>query len=136
MRQLHRLAESLESRRLLAASYAPDPTWGDGGVNRTPFLSVGPTVAALWPTPAGGLLTIAPENGGSALQFFAFTADGSTDDTFPLDQRIVDTGVDNIQRLVKLDDGKVIGAGQGKDQASFALVRLNADYSVDTSFGN
>src|SRR5439155_20523296 len=102
MTQLHRLSEPLEGRRLLAASYAPDPTWGDGGVNRTPFLSVGPTVAALWPTPDGGLLTIAPESGGSGLQLFAFTSDGRTADTFQLVQSHFGTGVDNLPWLCLL----------------------------------
>jgi uncharacterized delta-60 repeat protein len=126
------IAEALERRLMLTAAYALDPTWGDGGILTTPFQA--PQNVILMPTESGGLIAIAPQQ--NTLQFFAFTPDGSTDDTFPLDQRSVPVGVDSVRRIIKLDDGKFLAAGKGSGAGSFALTRLNADFTTDTTFGD
>jgi uncharacterized delta-60 repeat protein len=73
---------------------------------------------------------------GTNLAVARYNADGSLDPTFGVGGKVVtDLGSTEVARSVAIQpDGKIVVAGQtGGD---FAVVRYNADGSLDTSFGS
>jgi len=82
---------------------------------------------------------------GSGLDFFIMRLDpdGSFDTTFNFDGKVTidfDGGADECNNLALQDDGKIVAVGtsHGLDAIStteFAAVRLNADGSLDATFG-
>ncbi len=81
--------------------------------------------------------------GNNAFQRFAlarYNADGSLDTSFSSDGKLttnVDSGVDSGEDMALQSDGKILVAGYSHNGSDydFALVRYNADGTLDTSFG-
>jgi uncharacterized delta-60 repeat protein len=149
---------SMTSRALLALSAATfagaaiaadgdlDPTFGTGG-----FTLAGLTTAAYQlpakpiVQPDGKILICSTINTGSASggDFFIerFNADGSPDTSFDFDGQVtVDFAGRNegCNALALQADGKIVAVGTSADatpNADFAIARLNADGSLDPTFG-
>lgn len=89
----------------------------------------------------GGLVNNASD---ADFMLLGLNADGSRDETFgaPGAHGLVqinfgDFGQDTIAQLLRQTDGKIVAAGRGGnyDVGDFALLRVNADGSIDTNFG-
>ena len=83
--------------------------------------------------------------GGSGLDFFItrLDADGSFDTTFNFDGKVTvdfDGGADECVNVAIQADGKIVAVGISRgtgtgSTADFAVVRLDADGSLDPTFG-
>ena len=146
LRSLPLLFFVLSSASSLAANGDLDPTFGIGGtttagVSHTGLqLPVAPVVM-----PDGRILTCAPlgGNGPSGTDFLVvrYLADGGLDTSFSFDGKVtVDFGGSNDQcnAIALQSDGKivVVGTTNAAGNSDFAIARLNADGTLDTSFGN
>ena len=79
-------------------------------------------------------------NGKGAFGLVRYNADGSLDETFGVGGKLItnitSNTVDYPEALALQPDGKLVAAGfTGNGTNGFALVRYNADGSLDTSFG-
>src|SRR5437773_237131 len=114
-----------------------DPSFGTGGKVTTPSGSNG-YINALVLQPDGKLVAAGyTQNNGSNSDFalVRYNADGSLDGSFGTDG-IVTTLIQNggfFEAVVLQPDGKLVAAGVGGGH--FALVRYNADGSLDGTFG-
>jgi uncharacterized delta-60 repeat protein len=94
----------------------------------------------------GNLVAAGSDYSSTNLEFFLtrFNADGSLDTNFGNGGKVLtgfDGGLgsfDQVFGLVVQSDGKLVAAGYAEIEPAtdFALVRYNADGSLDTSFGN
>lgn len=118
-----------------------DPTFGEAGLVNTASVSYF-SVAALVRQADGKLVaagaTNTPANDGM-FQLARFEIDGSPDSTFG-DTGVVTTRVSGtrsaVQLLAQQPDGKLVAAGLvGPPQFALALVRYNADGTLDPGFG-
>lgn len=77
---------------------------------------------------------------GFAFALARYNANGSLDTTFDADGKVttdIGTGIDIANAVAIQADGKIVAAGQSPHGAgvAFALVRYNANGSLDTDFG-
>ena len=128
------LFEQLESRRLLSATPATDLLFGNAGVaypGPVPNSSGPAPVVALQPD---GKIVIA-DIGATALNVVRLNPDGTTDTSFGGSDG-VSLGTDQPTVDFVQADGKILIATAPSPWASQgSLIRLNADGSLDTSFG-
>ncbi len=137
--------ERLEARVVLTAGFL-DPTFGSGGLAFTDFpASTFDRANALVVQPDGKTVVVGQvvnigENLGQGFAVVRFKANGSPDDSFGSNGRVV-FGENNSQaQAVALQpDGKIVVAGTrvggGNQSDDFAVGRLNIDGTLDTSFG-
>ena len=124
-----------------------DPTFGNGG-----FMVAGVTGAnfLLPPKPAvqpdGKILYCSRiDTGGSTGADFLivrFNADGSLDSTFNFDGRVTvdfDNNTDGCNAIAVQPNGKIVAVGASEPSGTFnydfAIARLNADGTLDSTFG-
>ncbi|HEU4664521.1 MAG TPA: delta-60 repeat domain-containing protein [Dokdonella sp.] len=152
----HTLLRFACSAALLAAA-APafaadgdlDPTFGTGGLALAGIADAFGGATACKPVlqPDGKILTCGTRQIGSSADFFVvrFTADGQLDPTFSFDGKVtIDftgaNGTDQATALALQSDGKIVVAGntnpdRGSGHYDFAVARLDADGTLDTTFG-
>src|SRR5213080_4030233 len=119
-----------------------DTTFGTGGTVITSIGTDGTGASALVLQSDGKLVAAGTTtNDGSAYDFtlVRYNANGSLDATFGTGGKVttpVGSGGDYADALLFQPDGKLVAAGntQGSDR-DFAVVRYNADGSLDGSFG-
>jgi uncharacterized delta-60 repeat protein len=120
-----------------------DPTFGVGGKVVTPVGYDGQARALVQQTD-GKLVAAGLSNDGVNQPDFAlvrYNADGSLDPTFGVGGKVttpIGIGSDYANALVQQTDGKLVAAGTAVNVGSdsdFALVRYNADGSLDATFG-
>jgi uncharacterized delta-60 repeat protein len=126
------------SRSWLLARFRPegvlDSSFGNRGVVVTEF-------SDFLETPWGGspaCLTILPDGkllaGGTRGTMARYLPHGELDPTFGEGGKVVFTGDESIRRLLPLADGKILALCTDSDWPT--LIRLNADGSLDTTFGD
>jgi uncharacterized delta-60 repeat protein len=109
-----------------------DPTFGVGGLVRTPF--VGGSSAQAVALQPDGKIVVAGSSGG-AFALARYNPDGSLDRSFDLDGKVTTLfgGGDGSANAVAIQrDGKIVVAGTSG--GAFALARYNADGSLDNTF--
>jgi uncharacterized delta-60 repeat protein len=138
--------ESLEDRCLLSGGVL-DPTFGTNGVVTTDVASLNASFASAVATyPKEGTANdgkiVAVGTVGSPVQDMAvvrYNLDGSLDKTFGGSGQVttsIGSSSEGAGDVIVQPDGKVVVAGwTGGNSSNFALVRYNADGSLDTSFG-
>jgi uncharacterized delta-60 repeat protein len=123
----------------------PDASFGDDGTV-TVDVAGGSDFAHAVAVQADGKLVIAGSsdtgNSHSDFSVIRLNTDGSLDTTFGNDGKATfdfDGGRDSAQTVTVLGNGKILltgGASISSDNAAFAALQLNADGSLDTSFGD
>ena len=125
-----------------------DPSFGSGGVALGGSTGA-PSDSATKPiVQADGKILYCSQlqsDGGTGLDFFIarFDRDGTLDTTFDFDGRLTidfDGGADACHALAVQADGKIVAIGWTHGQSAgasddFAVARVNADGSLDTTFG-
>jgi uncharacterized delta-60 repeat protein len=124
-----------------------DTTFGSGGTTATAFTINDVTVDAIGRIVAAGtgLVIVGPDPEGGLIgrEVFAvarFTASGSRDATFANGATVLTDitdafGVSSRASAVAVQaDGRIVAAGTARN--AFALVRLNDDGTLDTTFGS
>ena len=132
--------EPLEDRTLLAAGL--DPSFGTNGKLTTAFETAGATSSCLAIDRDGRIVVggYSQHDQESDSMVVRYNADGSLDSSFNFDGKLTSVFGTTNERVnsVAIDaDGKILLAGskvQGDFDFDFALARLNADGSLDTSF--
>ncbi|HEY6939827.1 hypothetical protein [Dokdonella sp.] len=133
----------------LAADGDLDPTFGTGGLALAGLTDAYGGATACKPVlqPDGKILTCGTRLIGSSADFFVarFDADGQLDPSFSFDGKVtIDFsgagGTDRATGLALQSDGKIVVAGttnadRGSGHDNFAVTRLNADGTLDTTFG-
>jgi uncharacterized delta-60 repeat protein len=140
------VAEVLEDRRLLSGTL--DTTWGTGGVVSTDFQgSVNAQIHGIARQPDGKYVVAGTSQsaGPTTILVARYTVAGVLDPTFGqngLDNITAGT-FDNGLAVAVQADGKILVAGASSITSTavlsnprFTVVRLNADGSLDTSFGS
>ena len=122
-----------------------DTTFGTGGKILTPVgTGMSRDSGQSVKVQVDGKIVVAGYGGGNGDDFAVvrYNADGSLDTTFGTGGKVltpVGTGTSNDigNSLTVQEDGKIIvaGYGGGSDGTDFAVVRYNADGSLDTTFG-
>ena len=125
-----------------------DPTFGNGGIVTTAIVSGQCVSTAVILQPNGKLVAggdcYNANKGGSDFALARYNPDGTLDFDFGSNGTVttnLGAGADQINQLVVDADGELIAAG-GKGNRSdlnssdFALVRYNADGSLDQTFGS
>ena len=118
-----------------------DPSFGDGGIVTTAINGEDAVAEAVALQPDGKIVAAGWSREEDSLRFLVarYNLDGSLDATFGGDG-IVSTSVGTssaANALVIQPDGKIVAAGFTLDfPTAFALVRYNADGSLDASFGS
>jgi len=119
-----------------AQSFGYDSTFGDGGmvVMRETFHTIG---QALVVEDNGTILVGIAGLSATQFRFARYQSDGTLDPTFGNGgMAIVDmvpSGTETLVAVLRQSDGKYIGVGTANNQ--IALTRLNADGTIDTTFG-
>ncbi|WP_295823661.1 hypothetical protein, partial [uncultured Deinococcus sp.] len=121
-----------------------DTTFGAGGISRNPIGQAEDYGYAAALQPDGKLILVGSVKGPTFEDFgvVRFTRDGALDPTFGTGGKVVIdfAGDRETARAVAVQrDGKIVVAGGTRvpgDGERFALLRLNANGSVDTSFGS
>jgi uncharacterized delta-60 repeat protein len=140
MRRIWR-AERLEDRRMLAAGDLDSTFDGDGRVT-TDFvdgMDSNDDFGNELVVQSDGKIVVVGHSGalsiGSGFEIARYNSDGSLDAAFGAGGRVVvDLGTDSKARAVAIQsDGKIVVAGHGSGGASpdFAVVRLNANGTLD-----
>ncbi|MES2098719.1 MAG: hypothetical protein V4569_02775 [Pseudomonadota bacterium] len=127
---------------------------GPAGALDTSFGSAGKAVTAVGPTddyaqamvvqPDGKIVVAGWGNGalGYAFEIVRYERDGALDISFGTAGKVITSvgdGADAANAIALQADGKILVAGSADETPkgkSFALVRYNADGSVDTTFGS
>ena len=131
--------------RLLADGSLDTSFDGDGTLQFSPRPGQAASVSHATLQADGKLLLVGLAQGGGTGLDFAISrvgVDGLLDTGFGSGGTVVlpvGPGTDNARAVVALDDGKVLVAGttrSANNDVDGALVRLNADGSLDASFGN
>lgn len=113
----------------------PDPTFGNPWIVDTDTYY---GAQALVLQPDGKLVAVAGDDYGEGFQLLRFNSDGTLDLTFGAGGTVItEVGTDSsASALVLQPDGKLVAAGYAGDPYhDFALMRYNADGTLDTSFG-
>src|SRR5438270_1585863 len=138
------VVEALEQRRLLSAGQL-DPSFGAGGIALNDLGSGGSAFGNAMALQADGKVLVAGKVRGTTgddLAVARFLANGQVDASFGVNGVVVvDLGSnqDAANAIAVQADGKIIVAGQtvtNLHALDFAVVRFNADGSLDGSFGN
>jgi uncharacterized delta-60 repeat protein len=111
-----------------------DTTFGIGGRTRHPSQTVSPTEARMLVQPDGKILATF----GTSYSIVRFNADGSIDETFSGDGINTFPTTFRARSLALQADGRIFVGGAMNNGANddFAVVRLLADGTLDTAFGN
>ena len=119
-----------------------DPAFGTGGRVTTPIGTSTDYAYALALQPDGKILVAGAAYSSSNYDFAVarYNVDGSLDPTFGTGGLVttpIGTGSDYISGLAIQSDGKIVAAGYASigSNNDFALVRYNADGSLDAGFG-
>jgi uncharacterized delta-60 repeat protein len=133
------------SQSALATPGSLDPTFGNGGSVFATIPALNPDVHGLAIQPDGKILMAGTTFGPDSTQDFAvarLNPDGSVDTSFGTNGIVAipfDNFADEYARAVGIQsDGKIIVAGHvqfGSPGWDFGVVRLNANGTIDTSFG-
>jgi len=134
------------SNAATAADGDLDPTFGTGGFTQIGLTAAGFELPAKPIVQADGKILICSTiatGGPSGNDFFIarFNVDGSFDTSFDFDGQVtVDFAgrSEGCNALVLQADGKIVAVGSSSDttpNADFAVARLNADGSLDPTFG-
>ncbi|GBF03829.1 hypothetical protein DAERI_010001 [Deinococcus aerius] len=124
---------------------APDPTFGAGGKVQVNFGSGNDQAYATLVQPDGKILAagFADVSGNRDFALLRLNADGSPDSTFGAGGRVtvaVGAAEDRAYALALQPDGKIVVGGTSQSGAAtgldFALARLNANGTLDPSFGS
>ncbi|TMA52939.1 MAG: hypothetical protein E6J75_15970 [Deltaproteobacteria bacterium] len=119
-----------------------DGSFGTGGKVITPLGNVDDEVAALVLQPDGKLVAAgySDRGGSTAFALARYDADGTLDATFGNGGKVI-TAIGSVDdeafALVLQPDGKLVAAGYSSSAGNpaFALVRYDADGTLDASFG-
>src|SRR5207249_4338042 len=119
-----------------------DPAFGTGGQVVTPIFNGYDVASALVLQPDGKLVAAgyAYSASNTAVALVRYNANGSLDTSFGTGGKVttaIGSVDDEVFALVRQPDGKLVAAGytSGANSTAFALVRYNADGSLDTGFG-
>jgi len=134
------------SNAAIAADGDLDPTFGTGGFTLTGLTAAGfelPAKPIVQPDGKVLLCSTVGTGGPSGNDMFIarFNADGSPDTSFDFDGQVtVDFAgrADGCNALALQADGKIVAVGTSSDttpNADFAVARVNADGSLDPTFG-
>ena len=126
-----------------AAAGSFDPTFGTGGVVQTDYFGPAPVDALLQPD--GKIVVVSGGFNGTAAATTAFgllryLPNGALDSTFGTAGRTsaaITNFINSAADAVLQPDGKIVVVGEAEDTntSEFALVRFNANGSLDTTFG-
>jgi uncharacterized delta-60 repeat protein len=119
-----------------------DQTFGSGGITTTP-IGPGNDEGEALVVQADKKVVVAGTSSNGSNDDFAlvrYSVDGSLDPTFGTGGKVttpIGSGADRAYALVLQSDGKLVVAGSTFNGSTddFALVRYNADGSLDTTFG-
>jgi len=124
----------------------PDPTFGAGGFVSTDFDGSYDELLAVFPEPDGGYLAVgkARVGGATTVGMVRYAADGSLSTGFGTGGKLsiacpIGAGSLGVSKAIRQPDGKILLVGTSwpaSDNSDLALVRINADGSVDTGFGS
>ncbi|WP_263262939.1 M10 family metallopeptidase C-terminal domain-containing protein [Pseudomonas sp. RIT-PI-S] len=141
---IHVQGDPVYSLQRLTADGALDTRFGDNGVlHFDAALDLGYRSAVT--VQADGKIIVAGEGGDyDAFTVLRLNADGSMDTSFGTDGKVtipvaVGLGSSNDALAVTVQpDGHILVAGQGvlNNNSDFGIIRLNADGSLDTTFGS
>jgi uncharacterized delta-60 repeat protein len=131
-------------QQVLGAGGDLDPTFGSGGKE---IIQVQPDVrdfAKAVAVQPDGKIIIGAELGDFSLNtnsavLIRLKPDGSLDPTFGTGGKVINSGQRHLPALAIQPDGKIVTAGAATVQGinlDFAVVRYNADGSLDQTFGN
>jgi uncharacterized delta-60 repeat protein len=114
-----------------------DVTFGEAGLLTTSFGAGNDKCYSVIQQADGKLVAagLSYANGNADFALVRYNRDGSLDDTFGGDGMVtaaVGAGHDFGQTVIQLADGKLLMTGRSDDE--FAMVRLNADGSLDATF--
>jgi len=130
----------LEARDVPALVGGLDPSFGTGGSVTTDF-GFTDAAAAVAVQADGKIVAVGSADGGSAdFAIARYNPDGTLDTTFDTDGKVDITlgGIDKATAVAVQADGKIVVAGYtngtGATEFDFAVVRLNPDGSLDTTF--
>jgi uncharacterized delta-60 repeat protein len=137
--------EALEDRCLLSGGVL-DPTFGTGGIVTTSggWSGINFNAVATYPnagTANDGKIVATGQVFTSKTSYFDFiryNLDGTLDRSFGGSGQVANSSLILGDDVKVQPDGKVVGAGSANSHATgydFAVVRYNADGSLDTSFG-
>jgi uncharacterized delta-60 repeat protein len=123
-----------------------DTSFGVNGLASTRFLNAGAAPLDTAVLPDGKVLVaaaVAQNSGETDAAVIRFNADGSIDDGFSFDGNVLTNlggANDYLTAMAVQGDGKILLCGgtsqnDGSDAHDFGVVRLNADGSLDSSFG-
>ena len=123
----------------LSANGTVDPSFGSGGTSVVDF--GGNDIPNQMVAQPDGKLVLAGATGTDGHHDFAvarLNADGTPDTGFGSDGKVtIDFGGDDIAYgLAVQADGKIVVAGQGDPDAEMSIARLNADGTLDPTFGS
>ncbi|HEY0461787.1 MAG TPA: FG-GAP-like repeat-containing protein [Pyrinomonadaceae bacterium] len=127
-----------------AADGSLDPSFGSGGKTIVQMAAEQVDLAKAAAVQADGKIVLGGEVGSYSLDtnragLVRLNADGSLDPSFGSGGRVVNPGQIHLSGLVIQPDGKIVTAGATHPVSitdDFAVVRYNADGSLDTSFGS
>ncbi|HEX8736546.1 MAG TPA: delta-60 repeat domain-containing protein [Pyrinomonadaceae bacterium] len=131
-------------RTARAADGDLDPTFGAGGTQIVQVAAGQRDFAKTVAVQPDGKIVVGGELGDFSLNtnrsvLMRLNADGSLDPTFGSGGRIINSGQLHLPALVIQPDGKIVTAGATAVLGitlDFAVVRYNADGSLDQTFGN
>ncbi|WP_318773950.1 Ig-like domain-containing protein, partial [Meiothermus sp.] len=135
----------IEAETFTGARGELDPTFGSGGKVTTDLGSSYDEAYALVLQPDGRLVAAGRSVDAAGNDDFAlvrYNPDGSLDTSFGIGGKVtteVGSSSDEARALVLQPDGKLVAAGYSSNAAGksdFALVRINPNGSLDTSFGS
>jgi uncharacterized delta-60 repeat protein len=135
--------------RSLPSANPLDPTFGSGGLALGPSVGTGSITTSVIAQPDGKIVVGGMVESGvgvtGAFLLERFNSDGSFDTTFGaggIVQTRMGNGPSGIMSMALQPDGKIVAVGnagltqKGKNYTTFAVVRYNANGSLDTSFGS
>jgi uncharacterized delta-60 repeat protein len=120
-----------------------DTSFGSGGIVYSPFVMQNDNAQDLAIQSDGKIVMVGAVNTGTAsgvdYAVTRFNADGSVDASFGSNGMVMidfNSGWDQADSVALQSDGKIVVAGSsGNGVNDFAVARLNADGSLDASFG-
>lgn len=133
-------------RRAQAADGDLDPTFGSGGKVITDFNNTEDQLYRIAIQPDGKIVAIGSTRTSSESSKYAlarYNPDGTLDATFGIGGKVktvIANVLESATGLIILPNGKIMIAGSiaqpAASDSSFALLRYNANGSLDTTFGN
>ena len=120
-----------------------DPTFGSGGKVVTDFNSSNDYLSRVAVQPDGKIVAVGTTHPSHGFALTRYNPDGTLDATFGNGGKVI-TVIANVRgsgnALLILPDGKIMVCGSidlpSSFDSSFALLRYNADGTLDTTFGN